>query len=383
MDFARPLTLYFVAGETSGDNHGAALIAALRELRHDLHFTGRGGPRMQELAGAQFMDWTAAAAVVGLSEVLKKYGYFRREFAATLRAIEQEKPDAVVLIDYPGFNLRLARALKRRRAATRIIYYISPQVWAWNRGRIVPMARMLDMMLCIFPFEEALYRASGLRTILVGHPMIEALEKKRVPIARERKLVGLFPGSRHREVRRLFPLMLETMHLIHARDPAVRFAAAAASPPIARQLEEMFARRGLEPAVKFTVTPDASELMQTAGAALVASGTATLEAAFFRLPFALVYKVSWLTYLAGRLLIQVKYLGMPNILADKEIVREFIQHRAAAPAIARETFRLLGDENARQEMTKAFDAVIAQLGGAGASARAADAILQLFAEPAR
>ena len=159
--------LYLVAGEASGDNHGAALMEALRRLQPDLQFFGRGGPKMKALAGDSFLNWSTQAGVVGLWEVLKQYPYFRREFHRTLKEIAQTKPDAVVLIDYPGFNLRLARALHEGSLGRKIIYYISPQVWAWNRARIPKMARWLDLMLCIFPFEVELYEKSGLHTIFV------------------------------------------------------------------------------------------------------------------------------------------------------------------------------------------------------------------------
>ncbi|HSV62913.1 MAG TPA: lipid-A-disaccharide synthase, partial [Chthoniobacterales bacterium] len=157
--------IYFVAGEASGDEHGAALMRSLRDLAPDCDFHGRGGPRMKSIAGDAFVNWIDASAVVGLWEVVKHYGYFRKQFAETLEEIATTEPDAVVLIDYPGFNLRIARTLRSRAPHLKIIYYISPQVWAWNRGRIVQMARYLDLMLCIFPFEAELYNASGLRTI--------------------------------------------------------------------------------------------------------------------------------------------------------------------------------------------------------------------------
>ncbi len=203
-------TIYFVAGEASADNHGAALMRALRNAGVDLRFIGRGGPQMKAVAGAGFQNWIDKSGVLGLWEVIKHYGYFRRQFHETLHEIEASKPNAVVLIDYPGFNLRLARALSASARATadkpKIIYYISPQVWAWNRGRIKKMARWLDLMLCIFPFEADLYNQSGLRTIFVGHPMIEQLRDRqpspgygsagKIDIQRDSNLVGLFPGSR-------------------------------------------------------------------------------------------------------------------------------------------------------------------------------------------
>ena len=147
------MTIYFVAGEVSADNHGAALMRSLRELDPELNFIGRGGPQMQQVAGEQFKNWIGDAAVLGLWEVLRKYGYFREQFRQTLNEIQESKPDAVVLIDYPGFNLRLARALRRQSQRQKTIYYISPQVWAWNRGRIKRMAHFIDLVLCIFPFE--------------------------------------------------------------------------------------------------------------------------------------------------------------------------------------------------------------------------------------
>ncbi len=170
------MTIYFVAGEASADNHGASLIRSLRELAPNLQFIGRGGPQMREVAGEQFTNWIGEAAVLGLWEVIRKYGYFREQFHQTLNEIQEDKPDAVMLIDYPGFNLRLARALRKESPQQKIIYYISPQVWAWNRGRIKEMSRFIDLVLCIFPFEADLYNQSGLRALFVGHPMIERLQ---------------------------------------------------------------------------------------------------------------------------------------------------------------------------------------------------------------
>ncbi|HEU5247545.1 MAG TPA: lipid-A-disaccharide synthase, partial [Candidatus Udaeobacter sp.] len=211
------MTIYFVAGEVSADNHGAALMRSLRECDGELKFAGRGGPQMQEVAGesaigrirggGQFKNWVGEAAVLGLWEVLRKYGYFREQFHETLKEIRESKPDAVVLIDYPGFNLRLAPALRRQAPRQKIIYYISPQVWAWNRGRIKRMAHSIDLMLCIFPFEVDLYRQAGVRALFVGHPMIERLRTRKIDAERDPNLIGFFPGSRLREVRKIFPVM--------------------------------------------------------------------------------------------------------------------------------------------------------------------------------
>ncbi len=369
------MKIYFVAGEASGDNHGAALMEALRREQPDLDLLGRGGPQMKRIAGTGFNDWSHEAGVVGLWEVLKHYGYFRREFQKALREIAEAKPDAVVLIDYPGFNLRLARALREKSLGGKIIYYISPQVWAWNRARIPKMAEWLDLMLCIFPFEADLYERSGLRTIFVGHPMIESLEARRLGLSRDPNLIGLFPGSRVREVRKLMPILLEAMRDLHVGRPNLRFEIAAASEALANAIQqEMAAFGGVLPAAQIVIGRTA-ETMQRSAAGVVASGTATLEAAFFRMPFVLIYKVSGMTYLAGRMLIRVRHLGMPNVLAGREIVPEFIQARARPKAIIRELIRLLEDERRRVQMLADFDEVIGKLGPGGANEAAARAIL--------
>jgi lipid-A-disaccharide synthase len=368
-------TIYFVAGEPSGDEHGAALMRALREFVLNLDFAGRGGPKMQAVADEAFMNWSDSAAVVGLWEVVKRYGYFREQFQRALREIASINPDAVVLIDYPGFNLRLARALRKKSPALKIIYYISPQVWAWNQGRIGQMARFLDLMLCIFPFEAELYNKSGLRTVFVGHPMIENLAARRTEEERQPNLVGFFPGSRLREVRKIFPIMVEAARKIVAEQEEIHFEVAAASEPLALEVRKMLVASPLRDRVR-VVTGDAAGTMQRAFAGIIASGTATLEAVYFRLPFVLVYKVSWPTYFAARLVIKTEHLGMPNVLAGRQIIPEFIQRRAQPDAISKTVLRLMNDHDARELVISEFDAIIAKLGESGASTKAAHAIVQ-------
>jgi lipid-A-disaccharide synthase len=371
-------TIYFVAGEVSADNHGAALMRSLQELDSERKFIGRGGPQMQEVAGGQFKNWIGEAAVLGLWEVLRKYGYFREQFHETLQEILKNKPDAVVLIDYPGFNLRLARALRRHARKQKVIYYISPQVWAWNRGRIKRMAQFIDLVLCIFPFEVDLYTQAGLRALFVGHPMIERLRGRKIDTHRDENLIGLFPGSRSREVRKIFPVLLETACELRKHNQNLRFEVAAASEQLARELKPSVAgldRSQDRDAIQIKVDETAA-IMQRAWAGIVASGSATLEAAYFRLPFVLIYKVAWPTYLAARVVVNVKYLGMPNLLADKEVVPEFIQHRAKPNAIVKAMQPLIENANTRKRMISQFDAIIPQLGGIGASQTAARAIME-------
>ncbi len=404
--------IYFVAGERSGDNHGAALLKALRARAPQMQFLGRGGPKMRAIAGGKFRDWIDDTAVVGLWEVIRRYPFFRREFQATISEIDATQPGAVVLIDYPGFNLRLARALRRKRSALKIIYYISPQVWAWNRRRVSQMARSIDLMLCIFPFEPELYEESGLRAIFVGHPMMsvvgapmpviasdksapaqpsvipsevegcrddtftETPRDPSIPLrpARDDNLIGLFPGSREREVRKIFPVMRDAAVELNYENPDLRFAVSAASEPLAELIRaELYGKHAT--GKFFIVTGEARSLMARANVGMVASGTATLEAALSQLPFVLIYRVAWLTYLAARLVVKIRYLGMPNVLADREIVPEFIQHKAEPKAVAAAVTGLLTDRSERARMLSDLTAVAQQLGRGAAGENAADAIL--------
>ena len=363
------MRLYLVAGEASGDARGVELMRALRERDASFEFVGAGGREMRALAGRDFSDW-ADEAVVGLWDVLKKYGYFKREFDRILADIARIAPRALILIDYPGFNLRLAKAVRARHPALKIIYYISPQVWAWNRGRIPKMARLLDLMLCIFPFEQPLYEQSGLKTVFVGHPMIDSLAAKKTGVARQEKLVGLFPGSREKEVSKIFPVMLAAAKVMRESDAQLQFEAAAASPQLETLMRSI---AGRETFVKFSLR-DSHSLMQRAAAGMVTSGTATLEAAYFGMPLAILYKAAWLTWVVGKRLVRVDFLGMPNILAGGEIAREFLQDDATPAAVAKEMQRLLNDDDARAVIVRDLAAVTAKLGDSGAAQRAAGAI---------
>ena len=375
--------IYFVAGEASSDNHGAALMQSLRDLDPAVQFVGRGGPRMRAVAGDQVDDWIARAAVVGLWDVIRSYDYFRRKFRDTVAEIKRRDPSAIVLIDYPGFNLRLARTLRRRGFSRKIIYYISPQVWAWNRGRIAQMARSIDLMLCIFPFEADLYNQKRLKTRFVGHPMIDQLAARKIDATRDPDLIGLFPGSRWREVRKIFPILIKIVRCLQQRRPTLRFEVGAVSPRIAAAIESMLQECDSSQTLNIQIkTGDSAGLMQRAQAGVVASGSATLEAAYFQLPFVLIYKLAWLSYIAARLVVRVQYIGMPNLLAGKEIVPEFIQHRANPKTIAGAILSLIDGRAKRDHMIAEFDQIMNRLGEGGASQVAANEILsELNAAP--
>jgi lipid-A-disaccharide synthase len=362
--------IWIVAGEVSGDARAAELIRAMHALDPEVEFVGAGGPKMRPHATEPFDDWIAEAGVVGLWDVLRHYGYFHSKFERMLADIARLKPDAVLLVDYPGFNLRLAKALRARMPGLRIFYYVSPQVWAWNRGRIPKMAKMLDLMLCIFPFEKELYEKSGLRTEFVGHPIVEQMDLDRMPVERDPLLLGLFPGSREREVKRIFPPMVEAARIVAKSRPDVRFEAAASSEAHAATMRSMAGDVPIE-----VRTGTAHELMQRAAAGIVCSGTATLEAACFGLPYALVYKTAWLTFEVGKRLVKIQHLGIINILAGRTVVREFIQDAASPAALADEALRLLNDPIAAEHLSAELAGVVATLEGEGASGRAARVVL--------
>lgn len=356
-------SLMFIAGEASGDTHAAALIAALRKQSPHLKVFGAGGPKMRDAGMELLLDLTEHA-VVGLVEVLKNYFTFRRIFWQLVREAETRGPDAVVLVDYPGFNLRFAAQMKKR--GIKVVYYISPQLWAWHASRAKQIERDVALMLTIFPFEKAWYaqHAPNLRVEFAGHPLAERIQEAGV---RSQKVVLLLPGSREREVAKIWPVMAK---LVERMADDVRFVAAA--------VDERTAGMMRHPRVEVKVG-GAHQLMQQATLAITASGTATMECAFFGCPMIVVYKVNWLTYLVGRMLVTVNWLAMPNVIAGRAIVPEFLQHDAEPERIAAAAKELLQIEAKRTEMQRDLGAVIATLGGPGASKRAARTILNVLA----
>lgn len=369
-----PKRIYTVAGELSGDAHGAGLMRSLRNRLPDLEFRGVGGPEMAEIAGAGLRDWVEDAAVMGVWEVLKRYGWFKQRFDEMLADLKSFQPDVLLLIDYPGFNLRFAEAVKRECPQTRIVYYISPQVWAWNKGRIPKMVRLLDEMLCLFPFEQPIFQNAGLKTTFVGHPLVDELDEKRLPTAtRDPFLIGLFPGSREREIARLFPMMVETAKKLDFANRGLKFEVPAASPQLATQIRSLVAAAGAGELI--TVTNGGSHsLMQRACCAVIASGTATLEAAYYGLPYCLVYRTAPLTYLLARLLVKIDHIGLVNILAGEGIVEEWIQSKAEPQTVARSLQRLIESPASRQSLQYRLAETAAKLGGPGAHERAAHAV---------
>jgi lipid-A-disaccharide synthase len=375
--------LCLIAGEVSGDTHGAGLMQALLAAQppgQALRFSGLGGPQMRALAGESMQDWVQQAAVVGLWEVLKHYGFFKEQMGRITAQILQEQPVAVIFIDYPGFNLRLAQALRDGGYRGKLIYYISPQVWAWKKGRVRTMARLLDLMICIFPFEKALYEHSGLRTVFSGHPMVDRTQQLRQPeLVRESDLIGWFPGSRQSEVSRLLPTLLKAAQLLRQQLPQVRFALSAANPALADLMAQIADENGLPEAKDWIQVGTVYQLMQRCQVGAVASGTATLEAACFSLPYTLIYRVNPITYAAAKLVVRIQRIGIINILAQRDIVTELVQSDFTPQRLAAETARLFTDTTARLQLQKDLASTVATLGPGGAYQRAAEAVSSIIA----
>lgn len=372
----RVMKLYMIAGEKSGDIHGTLLLKNLLRLMPGMDVKGLGGHGMHALCpGVE--DWADEAAVIGVVEVLKKYGWFRKRFLSILERIRQDQPDCLVLIDYPGFNLRLAEKVRKCCPHTKIVYFISPQVWAWHRGRIPKMVRMLDLMMCIFPFEAPLFQEAGLRTEFVGHPLVDEIASIRRDDVREPSLVGLFPGSRNREIDRHFPVFMEVVRRLSRERPELAFETAASNEALAERMRGMARKAGISPELFHITVGRYHELMDRAAVGVVASGTATMEAALHRLPYMLVYRVPLLTYWMARMLIKIRFIGMVNILAQKPVVKELIQFDFTPDKVIEEIERLLVPENRNvllAEMKEASD----KLGQGGAAEHAAQAVYCLL-----
>ncbi|WP_395750894.1 lipid-A-disaccharide synthase [Prosthecobacter sp.] len=371
--------IFIIAGELSGDTHAAGLLRELKLLEPDMKVVGLGGPKMREVVGEGVEDWVETAGVVGLWEVVKMYRYFKEKMNGVLDSILDQKPEAVILVDYPGFNLRLASGLRTAGYKGRILYYISPQVWAWKKGRVKTMAKVLNLMICIFPFEKDFYEKSGLRTEFSGHPMVDRVVTLKREWKREPGLVGWFPGSRLNEVRRLFPIMMDAAKVIKEAMPNARFAVSAANETLAGFMRNMADEHGMPEAKRWIETGTVYDLMQRAEAGAVASGTATLEAACFGLPYTLVYNVSWPTYVIGKLVVRIKHLGIINILAKREVVKELVQGNLNAQTLAKATLELLTSPAKREALQQDLADVVATLGSGGAYTRAAQAVHEAMA----
>lgn len=370
-----------VAGEASGDLHGASLVRAARKLDPGLFFFGIGGQRMRE-AGVETLVDASQMAVVGLVEVIAHFGIISHAYLTLKKIITTDPPDLLILIDYPDFNLRIARLA--RRAGVRVLYYISPQVWAWRVGRVKKIGRVVDRMAVVFPFEVPFYEREDVPVTFVGHPLVDTAHPS-MPRAEAqalfgldpaRKTVGLFPGSRTHEIKRLLPVIRESAEILKERFPDLQFILPLASSLTPGDVAPYFQSCGLD--VKI-VEGRGYDVMQVCDAIITVSGTVTLEIALLGVPMVIIYRVSPLTYAIGRRLVKVDHIGICNIVAGERVVKELLQHDAEPVRIVGEIEKILTDSVYAASIRTKLLTVREKLGSGGGSARVAELALAMLA----
>jgi lipid-A-disaccharide synthase len=398
--------ILIVAGEASGDDHAARLVAAIRESAPQAEFFGVGGEAL-EGQGVRLLCHASELAVVGLLEVVKHLPSIWRALAAIGRVLKTARPDLAILVDFPDFNFWVARLAKYWRVP--VLYYISPQVWAWRTYRVRTIARLTDRMVVIFPFEADFYRERGVAVEYVGHPFRETLPPLRDRNAflaaqgldPEPLTIALLPGSRAGEIERHLPLILQAAHLIHQSIPQIQFILPLASTAPAGLVEGMVGKftdsleegkltvgAGLKPAPTVSIRSgpflkiihgQSYQALSAAHMAVVASGTATVEAALAAVPTVIVYRVSPLTFAVARRVIRVEHVGMANLLAGERMFPELIQDNFTPAHLAQEVLNLINDPERMIAVRRGLATVIRRLGGSGASRRAAQVALELMA----
>lgn len=373
--------IVIVAGEASGDLHGGRLVEALRRRHPDLRMSGMGGAAMRA-AGVQLVADAGQTAVVGLSELWEKRRILRAALQTMRAHLSEARPTLLICIDFPDFNLLLARAA--RRLGIPVCYFISPQVWAWRRGRIRTIRRLVRKMLVLFPFEAEIYRAAGVDVTFVGHPLLDALAdvpprercREHLGIPPGVEVVGLLPGSRGAELRRHLPLLLEAARRLRESKPGLEFSLA---------LSGGADEAGVEAAVRAAPLPvrivrgRTPEVMRAADFLLAASGTVTLEAAILGTPMLILYRLGLLTGLLARLLIRVRFIGLPNLIAGAGIVPELVLGDATPARVSQTALAILDDPVRMARMRQDLADVRRRLGEAGATERAATEVLRLLA----
>lgn len=393
---AKPPLILLSAGEASGDQHAASLYLELKKLMPDVKAIGMGAAKMRE-AGVDIRYDSTAIAVIGVVEVIKHYGEIRRALNLMKTLILEEKPDLLICVDYKEFNFRLARAAKA--AGVKVLFYVSPQVWAWRPGRVKEYGEVVDHMAVIFPFEVPFYESHNIPVTYVGHPLAgkvapslskekaleefgldgeEAMKTESVSMGLESAsgpVIGLLPGSRTNEIKRLLPVILETVELLASRYPNAQFILYQASSITTEMLEPYLVNCKVP--VK-AIQGHNYDVLQCCDAVITASGTATLEVALAATPMAIIYKLTPVTYWLGRLLISIKFIGLPNILAGKGIVREFIQQEASAENIATEISKIIDDPDYANQIRENLRKVKELLGEGGGSAKLARLAMEML-----
>ncbi len=372
--------ILIIAGEASGDIYGADLARHLLKTMPDLKISGIGGKRMRD-AGVDILCDMSDISVVGFSEILPRLRAIKNAFNIVSGIIKSGGADLVVLIDYPGFNIRLAGAAKK--AGVPSVYYISPQVWAWRKGRIRLLADRIKKMIVVLPFEEEIYKNAGINCSFLGHPLVdEALSTRSVKdsirlygLNENKTVLGILPGSRTGEVRTLLPLFLNSARIISDGNPDIQVIMAVAESLDFNEVEGIVnkwkvSNSKISPDIRL-IKGDANDVINVSNVIIAASGTITLQAAIFGKPMVIVYKVSFPTYVIARLLVRVKHIGLVNIMAGRRIVPELVQYDATPDRIAGEVKRFLCDPQYYEQTQKELNAVRLTLGPPGASERVA------------
>jgi lipid-A-disaccharide synthase len=371
-----PKKFFILACEPSADLHGSLLVEELKKMAPGAEFRGLGGPRMQASGVALVEDMTKISAL-GFTDVLRQYFRYREIFYRALREVQTFKPDAIIPIDSPAFNLRFAKKIQKRIP---LFYYISPQIWAWGGRRIHTIKKTVSKMLAILPFEKEMYDKAGVPCEFVGHPLIDethasadrAALRAKLGLREDEIAVGLLPGSRKREVERILPDLLKTADLLKKQMPAARFFLSRSSNVPASYYDSLLGRTSVKIEEEDLGFQD---LVTAMDFAFVTSGTATLQTALLGTPFFLVYRASALTYEIGKRLVKVSYLGLVNLLAGKRVVPEFIQSGLHPETMAHEAKVLLENKDLYEHMQQEFEAIKVKLGTGGASRRAAEVIV--------
>lgn len=377
-DNAHSKTIMIIAGEASGDLHGSSLASSLKAIDPDLRLIGMGGGKMIK-AGLKSYQNIEDLSVIGLGEVLSNLGKFTAVFRCLVGRLDSEKPDCVVLIDYPEFNLRFAKEAKKRNIP--VIYYISPQIWAWRKGRVKIVKKFIEKMIVIFAFEKDFYEKEGIAAEFVGHPLLDVVRPrfsreeflKLQGLTDNKKILAFLPGSRQIEVIRNLPVMLKAAGIIKSKlGGNIQFVIAKPKEIDGEIYAEILKDCELKPKI---IEDYPYDCVNAADLVLVASGTATLETAILEKPMLIIYKVSFLTWLVGKMLVKIPDIGLVNIVAGKRIVPEFIQFDATAEKIADEAIGLLSSPEKINAVKINLRAIKEKLGGPGASRRAAQSIL--------
>jgi len=370
--------IMIIAGEASGDLHGARLAKALHQKDADLFLFGIGGESLKD-AGVRILVDAASLAVVGITEVVFKLANLRQGMRTAKEALHQLKPDLLILIDFPDFNLHVAAAAKKEKIP--ILYYISPQIWAWRTSRVRKIGALVNHVAVILPFEEQFYRAHQVPVTFVGHPLLDATTPS-ATISQSTDqpdvmTIGLLPGSRDREVESLLPVMLKAADELSQRDRPVRFVISRATTVAAPTYREIINRQA--PHLPCDLYPGpVTSIFAASDLVVAASGTVTLEAAIAGVPMVIIYKVSALSYWLARLLVKVNHIGLVNLISDEPVVTELVQDDATAGNIVAEVDKLISDPAGLERMRSKLLAIRDKLGGPGASDRVARIALDLI-----